>query len=193
MSAAWNWDSASGVTVLDNELLELSLEIGMEADQKYMPCLSEETWHWVGKMGEPCMEDTSSQNVGVGNCAYWHLYSDRQYQFCRISGSHSDGCEEIYLLGYNVVLSVRSQPTCFMLVSCMAYSLALKMVATYYFEMSVNFQRATRHNKLILYETWNQQLQTWRWCEVLGSGRTFIHIWGAHVYRDNMFFRKKSK
>jgi hypothetical protein len=102
MAAAWNRDSASGVTVLDNELLELLFEIGMEADHKHMPCLSEETWHWVGKMEEACRADASSQNIGVVNCAHWHLCSDRQYQICRLSGPHSDGYKE-NLLGYNVV------------------------------------------------------------------------------------------
>jgi hypothetical protein len=51
--------SACGVTALDNELLELLFEIGIEADHKHMPCLSKETWHWLGKMGEACRADAS--------------------------------------------------------------------------------------------------------------------------------------
>jgi hypothetical protein len=37
-----------------------------------------------------------------------YLYLDNT--ICRVLGSHSGGCEEVYLLRYNAVYSVESQP-----------------------------------------------------------------------------------
>jgi hypothetical protein len=83
---------------------------------------------------------------------------------------HSGGYEKFYLLGYNAVQSGESQrklrrnmwppssgseqetsikqvslfPTCFMLVSCLAYSSTLKREARTYSEPQVDFYQATR-------------------------------------------------
>jgi hypothetical protein len=75
---------------------------------------------------------------------------------CRIWGSHSSGYEEFYIVGYNVVYSVENQPVfrrnispqssgsknkpskkaaelaiLFMMVSCLDYSLTVKMEGTF--------------------------------------------------------------
>jgi hypothetical protein len=66
---------------------------------------------------------------------------------CRILGSHTGGYDELHLAGYIAMHSAECLPplaTCFMLVSCLAYSLTLKMEAAYSSENSVDFQRTTR-------------------------------------------------
>jgi hypothetical protein len=70
---------------------------------------------------------------------------------CRIRGSYSGGCEKYYLLGYNALQPVESQPTfrknidlppAFTLLSCSVYS-TLKMEAICSPEMSIDFQWTT--------------------------------------------------
>jgi hypothetical protein len=60
--------------------------------------------------------------------------------------------EEFYLLGYNAVWSIegqltfrKKQATCFMLVSCLAYSSTLKMEVTCSSETLAGFQWTTQH------------------------------------------------
>jgi hypothetical protein len=88
------------------------------------------------------------------------LKSDTNNGHSRIWGCHSGGCEEFYLLRYNAMWSVKSQPTfrrnmsppsfrvclppAFTPVSCSAYSSILKMEATCSSEKSVDFQRTTQ-------------------------------------------------
>jgi hypothetical protein len=92
----------------------------------------------------------------------------------RIWGSHGGGYEEYYLLGYNAVYTVESQPTfrrnisplssglclppAFTLVSWSAYSSTLNLEAICSSETSVNFRRTTRR-----YIAEDSTLRFW-WC-----------------------------
>jgi hypothetical protein len=89
---------------------------------------------------------------------------------CRICGSRSGGNEELYLLGYNTVQSVESQPTfrrnmsptstSFMLVSW-----TLKTEATCYSETLVDFQRTIERS---IPEDINLQEREFSDCSLLG-------------------------
>jgi hypothetical protein len=56
---------------------------------------------------------------------------------CRVLGSHNGDYEEFYLLGYNTMQSIT-------LVSCLAYSVNVKMKATCSCETLADFQTTTR-------------------------------------------------
>jgi hypothetical protein len=93
-------------------------------------------------------------------------YPSQFFFVCRIRGSQCSCYEESYLLGHNDMQSIETQcsggtsrlhlknesisqanfaATCFILISCLAYSLTLKTGVTCSFKTSVDFQWTTCH------------------------------------------------